>query len=242
MLKIEILYPELTTLYGDAANIDFLSRTAGEAEVIETHLGEKPRFLTEGAVDLIYRGTLTEEGQELMIEELRPYTEDIKGCIESGQHFLITGNALEVFGTEIREFDGKKALRTIPALGIFPYHSERDILRRYNSLYVGKYGDIDVTGFHCQFGHSYYDGDVCPLFLTEKGPGFHPEIKEEGVHEKNFMATYLVGPLLILNPPFCKALAEELGAPKAEIPFSETAYRAYEMRLREYRSKTNLSY
>lgn len=242
MLKLEILYPELTTLYGNAANIDYLVRAVGDAEVMETHLGEKPRFLSDESVDLVYRGTLTEEGQELMLEELRPYVEEWKAAIDRGQHFLITGNALELFGTEIREFDGKKPVRTIPALGIFPYHTERDVLRRFNSLYVGKYGETDVTGFHCQFGHSYYDGEVNPLFITEKGPGFHSEIKEEGVHEKNFMATYLVGPLLILNPPFCKMLAEELGAEKVELPFEETAYKAYEMRLREYRSKTNLSY
>ena len=65
---------------------------------------------------------------------------------------------------------------------------------------------MKIVGFKSQFTHSYWeDGtEASPLFMTERGPGLNPEIKEEGIRLNNFMATYVIGPLLILNPPFAQ--------------------------------------
>ena len=64
-----MLYPELSNLYGDAANIKYLQESHPETKIIETHLGDKPFFI-DGKVDLVYRGTLTEHGQQLFIEKI----------------------------------------------------------------------------------------------------------------------------------------------------------------------------
>ena len=50
------------------------------------------------------------------------------------------------------------------------------------------------------------------------------------------MATYLTGPLLVLNPPFTKALLRELGAPDT-LAFEQAATDAYQARLAEFRDE-----
>ena len=46
-MNIEILYPELCTLYGDKGNMQYLKLCLPDAEFVETTLNAKPLFLTE---------------------------------------------------------------------------------------------------------------------------------------------------------------------------------------------------
>ena len=50
----------------------------------------------------------------------------------------------------------------------------------------------------------------------------------------NFIGTYLLGPLLVLNPLFTARLMEELGRPGAKPAFFEQSMEAYERRLGEF--------
>lgn len=227
---IEMLYPELSNLYGDSANIKYLQESHPETKIIETHLGDKPFFI-DGKVDLVYRGTLTEHGQQLFIENAEPYVGGFKTAIEHGQHFLVTGNAVELFGNYIIDKSGEK----IDCLEFFDFHVERDIVaKRFNSLYVGTYADLKVVGFKSQFSQGFYDSEIPALFDTTRGPGFNPDIKQEGIHYNNFMGTYLLGPLLILNPDFTKALAAELGIGGFTPAYYDIAREAYAFRLNQY--------
>ncbi|MDO5490979.1 MAG: hypothetical protein Q4F96_01075 [Bacillota bacterium] len=108
-MKIEVLFPEICNLYGDLANLRYLKLCLPEAEVLETTLRSKPRFL-DGDTDLVYMGTTTEEGQRLVLEQLMFYRGEILDSIQAGQRFLITGNAMELFGERIEE-DGEEVLR-----------------------------------------------------------------------------------------------------------------------------------
>lgn len=255
-MRAEILYPEVADLYGDLGNIRYLEASLKESgeklEKIETHFGSEPAFLDEkNEIDLVYMGTMTESSQRLIIEELTPHVEKIKERIEAGQRFLITGNALEVFGDHIEDKDHQLLNGRDPVtkcLGIFPFHTERKMLHRFNSLYIGDYAagsaapddqeeqePIKIVGFKSQFTQSYYDEAIEPLFMTEKGPGFDPDIKEEGIHYKNFCATYIIGPLLILNPGFTKQLMKDAaGIADPKLAYEEAAFDAYETRLKEY--------
>ena len=125
MKKVEFLYPELCNIYAESYNIEYLSRCCEELEIINTRHGEVPAF-ARGDVDMIYLGCLTERKQEKVIELLRPYTERIKELIDKGTIFLVTGNAIEIFGKSIED-----AGRIIPALGIFDFDTWtlRDITR-----------------------------------------------------------------------------------------------------------------
>lgn len=235
-MKIEILYPELCNLYGDLSNVEYLARSSG-AQVVGTSLKEKPRFITED-IALVYMGTTTERGQELVRDAFAPWLDALRARTEAGGVTLITGNAMEIFGEYI-DLDGGEQL---PMLGYLPIRSTRRLLKRYNSLYLGQLQDMKIVGYKSQFGHSW--GDVGEgLFTTLRGPGLNPDVKPEGVRINNFMATYLLGPLTILNPPFAKYLLSLMGAAEPKLLFEEAAMDAYHTRVAEFSDpKRNLTY
>ncbi len=49
------------------------------------------------------------------------------------------------------------------------------------------------------------------------------------------MATYVIGPLLVLNPPFAKYVLRQCGAADPELAFEEAAMDAYEAGHRVFR-------
>lgn len=232
-IRVEVLFPEVANLYGDSENITYLKKSMPQLEIVETNLAGEPCFV-EKTPDFVYMGTLTEKGQVLAIEKLAKYREKLVEMIEEGVYFLLTGNAMEVFGTEIKDVDGT----VVEGLGILPIHTKRDMMNRFNSLYLGKMEDFDIVGFKSQFTHSYWndgEGEGMQLFDTTRGPGLNPDIKGEGVRMNNLMATYVIGPILVLNPPFAKWLLSKLGAgDDPKLAFEKEAFDAYELRVKEY--------
>ena len=79
-MKIEVLYPEICNLYGDLGNIRYLQKSCPELEVVETDLKSRPAFL-DGGVDLVYVGSATERGLQLLVEALTPYLDEIEWVI-----------------------------------------------------------------------------------------------------------------------------------------------------------------
>lgn len=236
-MKIEVLYPEVANLYGDLENITYLKKSCPEIEIVKTHLTDEPLFVSEKP-DLIYMGTMTESAQLLAIEKLGAYKEALKARIDDGTLFLITGNALEIFGSSIKDKDGTE----VECLGIFPTMAKRDMMNRYNSLWLGKFEDMKLVGYKSQFTHSYRDENAksClypefeAAFAAERGPGLNPEITGEGVRKNNFIATYIIGPILVLNPPLAKWMLRKMGVSAPVLAFEEAAMEAYEVRVKEY--------
>lgn len=229
-MKIEVLFPEVCNLYGELGNISFLKKSCPEIEVVETSLKDEPLFMSE-VPDLIYMGTMTERAQLIVLEKLMSCRERLINLIEEGAKFLITGNALELFGKAIEDKDGT----TVECLGIFDTVAKRDMMKRFNSLYIGSFEEMKIVGYKSQFTHSYWnDGaDIKGLFMTDRGPGLNPDIDEEGIRKNNFMASYIIGPLLVLNPPFAKYILKECGI-ETPLAFEKEAMDAYEARVAEY--------
>ena len=238
-MKIEILYSEICYLYADLQNIEYLKRCDPSIEIVETDLHTRPRFL-DGGIKLVYMGTTTEKGQELVIEALKPYRDEIISSIKNGQFILLTGNASEMFGSVIKCEDGND----IEGLKILPTYAVRDMMHRYNSLWIGQYGDkekVDVVGFKSQFTQCYFDegagynDEFKPLFVAERGEGLHLGIKEEGIRWHNLFMTYLLGPLFIVNPLFTNLFLEMLGAENTEPAYFEASMRSFLKRCKEFR-------
>lgn len=225
---IEILFPEFCNLYGDISNMKYLKKCIPEANFIETSFGEEPTFV-KNDVDLIYIGPMTEKMQEKVIEKLMDYKQRIEELIQKNTVFLITGNAIEIFGKYIENEDGSK----IQALGIFDIYAKRNMMKRHNSNFIGKYEDIEIVGFKSQFTQSYGNNEENYFSKVEKGIGLNPESILEGIQKNNFIATYIIGPILILNPEFTKKVLEKMGIEKPKIEFEEDVKNAYEQRLKE---------
>lgn len=229
-LKIEILFPEFCNLYGDISNMKYLKKCMPKANFIETAFDEEPTFVKE-KVNFIYLGPMTEKMQEKVIKKLQPYKERIIELIEENVIFLITGNAIEVFGKYIENEDGSK----IEALDIFDIYAKRDMLHRHNSTFIGKWEDIEIVGFKSQFTFSYGDNEENYFAEVEKGIGLNKEVNLEGIQKNNFIATYLLGPILILNPYFTKKLIQKMGIEEPKLAFEEDVVAAYNQRLEEFR-------
>ena len=105
-MKIEVLYPELSNLYGDYYNAKYLAMCIPDSQTVFTSNNDKPAFLSE-KVDIICMGSMSERNQEFAIKHLMPYKDKIKELVENGTFFLATGNSFEIFGKHIEDDDKK---------------------------------------------------------------------------------------------------------------------------------------
>lgn len=231
-IKIEVLYPEFNNLYGDCGNLLCLTRKLSacdvKIQVIATHLHETPAFAAQDGIDCLLIGPCTEHQQEWELEQLIPYREAFQKRIEGPGVTLATGNAFELFGEYIQRENGEQ----IPAMGLFPYHAERFEKLRYNELCVGDMDGLLVTGFKNQLSHSY--GELpSPMLQMKKGCGLNPQSLLEGIRQNHFFATYLIGPLLPLNPLFTDSLVKTLAGEAYHSMKLTWEFMAYERRLNE---------
>lgn len=221
----EILFPEFAGIYGDVGNMILFKQCCKSMKFVETSFSETPLFVKED-VDFIYLGSMSEPKQVLTVNKLKPYKERIKELMDKGTVFLITGNALEIFGDYIEDKDGRTE-----GLGLFHFHAERDYEKRVNFIMLSEFEGMKIIGVQSQF--CQVKGIEDNHFLTMiKGMGDYKGSKFEGIHYKNFFATYTLGPLLVQNPDFTRYLMNLLGL-KDELVFEEALYDAYKERLRK---------
>ena len=167
------------------------------------------------------------EALELIINDLMKYKNEIKKKIDDGQFILATGNSFEIFCNYIETENNN----IIKCLGIFDCYAKRNLNKRHNSLFLGDFNDIAIVGYKSQFTQTY--GLKNDYFIkVTKGIGINPSEKYEGIHKNNFYGTYLLGPLLVLNPYFTKYLLKELGYSKS-LAFEKDSINAYNARLKE---------
>jgi CobQ-like glutamine amidotransferase family enzyme len=235
-LTIEMLYPEIANLHGDNANITYLTQCRPDARVIRTGLTDTPAFAS-GAVDLIYLGPLTEQGQLKAIERLRPHRERLEELIESGTHFLFTHNAVEVLGQRIRndEMGYDEA-----GLGIFELESTLSMFGRYSGKVMGAVPEVGaqhpIVGYKSQFSMVTAPESLAGFLTADRGIGRNRSTAVEGVRRGNFIGTSLIGPLLVINPHFTSALLAQLD-PSTEpvLAHEDLAVAAYDSRLAHFR-------
>ena len=226
---IEILFPELSTLYGDAGNTLYIKSCFEADAVRETHYQDKPLF-AEKRVDMIYIGSMTESNQLLAIKYLLPYKKRIEELIEDGVVFLATGNAMEIFGEYIADDENKW-----DALGVFPFYAKKKTeYCRHNCHFLGNFEDMDILGYKSQFSYCYGNFEN-PFMKVTGGFGNNPEDNTEGIHYKNFFATYVIGPLLPFNPPFAKHLFSLAGF-EGKLSFEKEAMDAYNYKLKHLKN------
>lgn len=225
-MKIELLYPELCGLYGDHWNAKYLAASTG-GELVEAEDGV-PAFIRE-KVDAVCLGSMTERNQAFALERLAPYKERVRELIEAGTVFLATGNAMELFGREIR--DGDKVL---PCLGIFDYYAVRHMDDRRSCFFLGTFEDMEIVGHKGQFSFSF-ETESNPFITVKGGFGSNLETKNEGFHYKNFFGTYLLGPFLPLNPYFSQRLLSILGV-QGPIAYEKVCFDSFNYRLKELKA------
>ena len=229
-MKVEILYPELCCLYGDKGNTLFLRHCLPEAEFITTTLNETPAFL-DGDVDLCYLASMSEQSQELILQRLMPHKEAIVSMMREGKClFLLTGSAMELLGQYIQREDGSR----VEALGAYDIYTVRQAPQRFNTLVRADFRGTTLLGYTSRFAHTHGITEELALAKTDIGCGGLPGSVWEGICVDQVVATYLLGPLLVLNPDFSRWLLERLGVEDLTLPFEEDLRRSYLQQLKEF--------
>lgn len=220
-MVIEVLFPEICCLYSDQVNVEYLHACLPEAKIVNTHTYETPYFAKKKP-DFIYMGSLPESKQPLVIEKLAPYKDRIRELIDQDVTFLITGNAMDLFGKEITRGKEKFA-----GLGMYDFTVYQDMDDRHNYIFVGEYEDIKIVAYKSTFSQ-IKDLKGQPLFKMIKGA----ENQDDGIHDHNFMMSSLIGPLLLMNPLFTRKVLKQMGLPE-KVAFEEEAMLSYEYRLQQ---------
>lgn len=228
-MKLEYLYPEIGNLYGDSANMRYLRACLPEAEYMETPLDAEPQFVKDESVSFLYLGPMTERAQLLALAALRPYADALRTRIEGGMFGLFTGNAMELLGKSIlTEHD------TVQGLELLDFTAKQDIAHRYNSIFLGESDGVKLTAFNSRFSHATPGRDLMPFAQVKRGQGLNPDCGFEGYRYQNFIGTYLLGPLLVLNPLFTEKLLRDMGFPDRKPAFYDEAMEAYQIRISEF--------
>lgn len=233
-MKIEVLFPELANLFGECWNHRYLRECLPEAEFIETPLGAEPAFVSQD-VQLVYMGAMTESAQERAAAALMPYRERVRELVEAGTVFLMTANAGEIFGEYIENEDGSR----IEGLGLFPLHAKRDMMQRKNAVMLCEFEGMELVGFKAEFSQLYGDNSDIGFARVLYGTGINSASATEGVRINNFFSTAIVGPFLMMNPPFVKYLLGLLDAENAELKYEDVIMAAYESRLSDIKRIAN---
>ena len=205
-MKIVIghLFYDLLNLYGESGNILALERELKdrniEVEIKDISLEDE---LNINKLDFVYIGSGTENNLIIALDYLKSYKEQIIKAINENKLFLATGNAIELFGKKIINLDLKTE-----ALGCFDFYTKRTEKRIVaECTYNCNLTNNKIIGFT---NHQGITKDIkSPLFIKYNEEN-NEVIEQDGIHEKNFFGTYLIGPLLVRNPEFLKYIVDEL--------------------------------
>lgn len=189
-MKINILclYYDIMNLYGDTGNIKVikhhLDKLGIDYNVDYLSIDDNINF---SKYDLVLMGDGTEDNRFICLKHLLKYKDDLKKAVEANKFFLITGNALGMFGNKLYSRD---------ALGIFNYtvsESEERISK-----------EVILENDICSpiYGFMNHSDDMSPFDRDLFG--------NEGVFYKNFYGTYTLGPILSRNPEFLKYFLEKI--------------------------------
>ncbi len=237
-IKIAHLYYDIMNLYGENGNIRYLVKKLEEQDlkpvVYFLSLEDDIDF---NEYDFYFIGSGSDSNKRLVLKHLLEKRENIKKAYEANKFFLITGNALDLFGKSIKLPDEVEGTN---ALNFFDYIVTEEEFRTVGEQYM-KCPLIEekVVGF--QNRCSVMTKNKNYLFEVIKGSGSNPSCQTEGIHAKNFYGTYTFGPLLVRNPYFTDYLIKEIcNANDVEYKkpsMTDASYKAYHELLKNFYSE-----
>ena len=229
--KIAYLYYDLMNLYGENGNIlaikKHLENENLNVKIDYLSLNEDKDF---SKYDMYYIGCGDNQNFKLALDDLMKYQEDIKKSIKNQDFWLVTGNAINLFGKTYETTSKEKW----DCLGIFSFKSiETEFQIVGEQEYQSNYIDEPIIGFINRYT-VISDVKEKALFRVINGSGYMPKDTIEGIMEYHFYGTYLLGPLLIRNPYFTEYLVKEIlksqnmTYQKYENPWEIKAYLEYQ--------------
>lgn len=191
-ITIGHLYYDLMNLYGEIGNIKVLTyhlKNQGiKVNIKNLSIDDDINF---DELDLIYIGSGTNNNQLLVLNDILKYKEDIHKYYNDNKFFLITGNAIELFGEQIIDIDNN----VHEGLKLFDYYTKENKKRIVNEVYIPSlFTKENILGFNNHFGSIYKD---------------NIKLDNKFIFNNNFYGTYTLG-LLPRNPSFTKYFIKQL--------------------------------
>lgn len=191
-ITIGHLYYDLMNLYGEIGNIKVLTyhlKNQGiKVNIKNLSIDDDINF---DELDLIYIGSGTNNNQLLVLNDILKYKEDINKYYNDNKFFLITGNAIELFGKQIIDIDNN----VHEGLKLFDYYTKENKKRIVNEVYIPSlFTKENILGFNNHFGSIYKD---------------NIKLDNKFIFNNNFYGTYTLG-LLPRNPSFTKYFIKQL--------------------------------
>lgn len=234
-LRIIHLFPKLLSLYGEYGNLAVLKKTLEENghKVDLVHYEEGPLDLTNA--DLVYVGSGTEDNLLEAVKRLAPWQEAIRQSVENNTRWLVTGNAMALFGAELIA-DGN----AIPALNVLSYTTALARAKRYIGDVLAKdaegawyVGFVNTANVYTGIADTWLQLELNPKLGNDK------EACADGVVYRNFLGTQLIGPILAKNPHLLSRLCEELTGESVTLSPDSNICKAYDICLHELRNRLN---
>lgn len=194
------LYPDLLNLYGDTGNITCLEKRmldrGIDVNIIEFNDKSDENILKKG--DLFFIGGGSDRLQKLVYNHFLKYKNMFKQLIEENKVVLAVCGGYQLLGAEYIDKEGN----VLPGLNILDYTSRSGKGKRIiGNIIIESSLDIHpktIVGFENHGGRTY--SDYTALGNVLKGYGNNDDDKKEGVIYKNYIGTYLHGPVLPKNP------------------------------------------
>ena len=235
-IKIAHLYYDLMNLYGENGNIRYLVKCLEEQGIdVEVHFLSMEDKIDFKKYDFYYIGMGSEENKMLVLDNIMKYKEDIIKAVNDNKYFLITGNAVDLFGRQITTLDNE----VIPTLNLFDYEINDEDFRIVGEQYYEVNLDIKnnkILGFQNRNTVLEIDDDK-HLFDVIKGSGYKPNSNIEGIKYNNFYGTYLLGPILVRNPYLTDYLVKDI-CKSLDVKFKANtdgmAYKAYDEYIKNF--------
>ena len=127
-IKIAHLYYDLMNLYGEHGNILALTKHL-EAHHVKTivHYLSIEDSIDFDKYDFFYIGSGSTPSYELVRKNILKYEKEIKKAIMQKKFFLITGNAIDLFGRSYNTLDEKEK-KTLDILNYETFETEERIV------------------------------------------------------------------------------------------------------------------
>lgn len=199
-LDIFHLYPDLLNLYGDTGNIKCLKKRAEDRNIkVNIHKffdNKQNSDLSEG--DIFFIGGGSDRNQQLVYNDFLQYKYEFKKIIDDYKVVLAVCGGYQLLGAQYIDREGN----TIPGLNILDYVTKSGKGKRIIGNIIIESGlEISpktIVGFENHGGRTF--SKYNPLGNVLKGYGNNENDKKEGIIYKNYIGTYLHGPILPKNP------------------------------------------
>lgn len=198
-LDIVGMYPHILGMYGDLGNIQIIRQRCQwrgiDVNVHNFTKGMKNNLDIE-KTDILLMGGGSDHGQSLVSDHLLKQRDVLQDYIENDGVLLAICGSYQMFGDRYTDSNGD----SIPCLEIFDMETRSEDNRLVGNIVLENHIDLNpetLVGFENHGGHTYHEYPTLGRVIF--GEGNNGKDGEEGLVYKNFIGTYLHGPVLPKN-------------------------------------------